>query len=177
MMVAIKELILFMQKNYTQLLLGLLIGLLVGLVLGRYVFNPKKADPTTNTNAIPTYPVTNNSNTYDKQNTTTTKRNSQTNTTQESFGINDIPANVVEVLQYIMANGKPMDGYVGGRTFYNRENQLPMNDDKGNRISYQEWDVHPKVQGQNRGRERIVTGDDGRSWYTNDHYKTFILIK
>lgn len=37
--------------------------------------------------------------------------------------------------------------------------------------------VNPYVKGQNRGTERIVTGDDGSVWYTNDHYRTFTKIE
>lgn len=70
-----------------------------------------------------------------------------------------------------------MDGYVGGRRFGNFEGHLPRQDLSGRRIDYQEWDVNPKVQGKNRGTERLVTGSDGRSWYTNDHYNTFIEVK
>ncbi|WP_445322230.1 ribonuclease domain-containing protein [Paenibacillus sp. FSL M7-1046] len=29
----------------------------------------------------------------------------------------------------------------------------------------------------NRGAERLVTGDDGTVYYTNDHYKAFVKIK
>ena len=70
-----------------------------------------------------------------------------------------------------------MPGYVGGRVFSNREKIVPQYDDKGNPIDYQEWDVNPKIEGQNRGTERILTGSDGRAWYTNDHYKSFKEIK
>ncbi len=33
------------------------------------------------------------------------------------------------------------------------------------------------MKGQNRGSERVVIGDDGSVWYTNDHYHTFIKIE
>ncbi|NMA64906.1 MAG: hypothetical protein GX957_01525 [Clostridiaceae bacterium] len=44
-------------------------------------------------------------------------------------------------------------------------------------VNYKEYDVNPYVKGQNRGTERIVTGDDGSVWYTNDHYHTFTKIE
>jgi ribonuclease T1 len=88
-----------------------------------------------------------------------------------------IPAKAIRVLQYVRANGEAMDGYVGGRRFGNYENRLPKKDGKNRRIDYQEWDVNPKKQGRNRGAERLVTGSDGRAWYTDDHYNTFVEIK
>lgn len=45
------------------------------------------------------------------------------------------------------------------------------------RIEYREWDVRAKAEGRNRGAERLVTGNDGRVWYTADHYRTFTEVK
>ncbi len=139
-----------MLKNYSQLLLGIIIGLVLGLLITKFYFvaSPSAATQTT-------VPVNNNPVATQKIKTI--------------YG--SIPQKVYEVLGYIKANGKAMDGYVGGRVFTNREKNLPQGFD------YQEWDVNPKIQGQNRGTERICTGSDGRSWYTNDHYKTFKEIK
>ncbi|MBX3236829.1 MAG: hypothetical protein KF814_11805 [Nitrospiraceae bacterium] len=80
-----------------------------------------------------------------------------------------IPGVARETLQLIEARkGEPVPGYVGGRTFQNRERRLP-------RGSYREYDVHPKVPGKNRGAERIVIDQrTGKAYYTGDHYKTFI---
>ncbi len=47
----------------------------------------------------------------------------------------------------------------------------------GSEIKYYEWDVRPKVPGQSRGLERLVTGTDGSIWYTDDHYLTFKRIE
>jgi ribonuclease T1 len=88
-----------------------------------------------------------------------------------------IPVKVYRVLEHIRANNAPMDGYVGGRRFGNYEKRLPQKDGFNKRINYQEWDVNPKKQGRNRGAERLVTGSDGRAWYTNDHYDTFVEVK
>ena len=53
------------------------------------------------------------------------------------------------VAEYVKENnGKPPEGYVGGRTFKNKEGKLPQ----GN---YREYDVN------------------GTVWYTDDHYDTF----
>lgn len=87
-----------------------------------------------------------------------------------------IPAKVYDVLAYIRQNSDPMDGYVGGRRFGNFENHLPRQDASGRRIDYQEWDVNPKQRGRNRGTERLITGSDGRAWFTSDHYNTFTEV-
>jgi ribonuclease T1 len=155
-----------MQKNYTQLLLGILIGLVVGFVAAKIIIEKPKQIVTNNPVNYPTQNKV-------KQN----NRNVNFNEAGNYNGNENIPAKVYEVLKYIKANGQAMDGYVGGREFTNRQNVLPVNNNNGQRINYQEWDVNPKVKGKNRGAERMCTGDDGRSWYTSDHYKSFTEIK
>lgn len=88
-----------------------------------------------------------------------------------------IPQKVITTLSYIRQHHEAPDGYVGGRHFGNYENLLPKRDAGGNAIEYQEWDVKPKVEGKNRGVERLVTGSDGRAWFTNNHYKSFTEVK
>jgi len=95
------------------------------------------------------------------------------NTTQNS---SKAPAYVLEVLQFIRRNGHAPEGIVGGREFQNREKRLPTKGPDNKRIRYSEWDVHPKIQGQNRGPERLVTGSDHSAYYSKDHYKTFLKI-
>jgi ribonuclease T1 len=87
------------------------------------------------------------------------------------------PPYVWATLQHIRATGKAPKGYVGGRTFENRERRLPRSDRDGLTVAYREWDVHPKVQGVNRGAERLVTGSDQSAWYTPDHYRTFTRLE
>ncbi|MFN8283531.1 MAG: ribonuclease domain-containing protein [Chitinophagales bacterium] len=89
----------------------------------------------------------------------------------------DIPDKVITVLNYVKKNHEAPDGYVGGRHFGNYERLLPERDAAGNRIEYQEWDVNAKEQGKNRGTQRLITGSDGRAWYTNNHYKSFTEVK
>ena len=84
-----------------------------------------------------------------------------------------LPATALQVLAYIRAHHEAPPGYEGSRRFGNYEKVLPQSDDTGRRIQYQEWDVHPHLEHVNRGAERIVTGSDGRAWYTNDHYAHF----
>ncbi len=87
-----------------------------------------------------------------------------------------VPTYVLETLQFIRRNGHAPEEYVGGREFQNKEKHLPAKNDQNKRIRYSEWDVHPKVKGQNRGPERLVTGSDHSAYFTKDHYKTFLKI-
>lgn len=88
-----------------------------------------------------------------------------------------IPDYVQTVLTYVRANHRAPKGYVGGRTFGNYERQLPIQNGTGQRLRYQEWDVKPKIQGQNRGAERLVTSSDDHAYYTRDHYRSFTEIE
>ncbi len=80
-----------------------------------------------------------------------------------------VPSAARETLKAIEErHGEPLPGYVGGRTFQNRERVLP-------RGYYREYDVHPKMAGKNRGAERIVIDQrSGKAYYTADHYRSFI---
>lgn len=88
-----------------------------------------------------------------------------------------IPAYARETLAYVRQHGYAPPGYVGGRIFGNYEGQLPRYNAKRKRIEYREWDVRLRAEGKNRGTERLVTGNDGRAWYTADHYRTFLEVK
>ncbi len=83
----------------------------------------------------------------------------------------EVPDKVYEVLGEIQRlQGNPPPGYVGGRPFQNRERRLP-------RGQYREYDVNPKVPGQNRGPERLVIEKkSGRAYYTKDHYRSFVPV-
>jgi ribonuclease T1 len=64
-------------------------------------------------------------------------------------------------------NGEPLPGYVGGKTFQNRERRLPSG-------RYKEYDVNRRVRGRPRDAERLVIEQDtGKAYYTADHYRTF----
>jgi ribonuclease T1 len=155
-----------MLKKYSQLIVGIIIGLIVGLLFAKTIF-------VNNTTTDVTPSIQHQNKNKDNNRNNNNENTSNTNTTNNS----NVPAKVVDVLQYIKNNNRAMDGYLGGRVFSNREKILPQKDSQGNNIDYQEWDVNKKIKGQNRGTERICTGSDGRSWYTNNHYKTFTEIK
>lgn len=88
-----------------------------------------------------------------------------------------IPVHARETLTYIRKHGYAPPGFVGGRVFGNYEGLLPRYDARRKRIEYREWDVRLKAAGRSRGAERLVTGNDGRAWYSPDHYKSFIEAK
>jgi ribonuclease T1 len=86
-----------------------------------------------------------------------------------SSGLKQVPAKAQAILRAIQdRGGDPLPGYVGGRTFQNRERRLP-------RGEYREYDVDPRRPGKNRGGERIVIErQTGKAYYTRDHYRTFV---
>ena len=91
--------------------------------------------------------------------------------TKSTIKSESIPEKARWVAEYVKKNnGKPPEGYVGGRTFKNKEGKLPQ----GN---YREYDVDArpsKDSGKTRNKERIVIDqDNGTVWYTDDHYDTF----
>ena len=92
-----------------------------------------------------------------------------------------VPRAAWETLHYVRSHGQAPPGQVGGRRFgnYGRggEQRLPHGDGHGAPIDYREWDIHPKLPGRSRGPERIVTGSDGRAWYTADHYCSFTEMR
>ncbi|MEP7278820.1 MAG: ribonuclease domain-containing protein [Bacteroidota bacterium] len=157
-----------MLKNYGQLVTGILAGLIIGLFIGKQVFE-KTPSPISPVVATPAAQQ------HSKASVDPVPVPAPTvNNTRHST---HLPQKVYDVLNYIRTNNYAMPGYVGGRVFGNREERLPREDDKGKPVMYHEWDVNAKIGGQNRGTERIITGSDGRAWYTNDHYQSFTEIK
>lgn len=57
---------------------------------------------------------------------------------------------------------------IGGDTFGNREGLLPAG-------KYHECDIDT-VGKNSRGAKRLIYADDGRIYYTEDHYESFILL-
>ena len=62
------------------------------------------------------------------------------------------------------------DGRRGGEV-------LPKTDANGNPIRYTEHDVNPRPSSGNRDSLRFVRGSDGKTYMTDDHYRTFKEIK
>jgi len=78
-------------------------------------------------------------------------------------------------------NGATQPGYKGGSPYANdgRGNStiLPRQTQSGTSIKYYEYDIFPYQKGVNRGGFRVVIGDNGSAYYTNNHYKSFVQIK
>ena len=64
----------------------------------------------------------------------------------------------------------------GGGVYENEPPKLPQWTLNGDKIDYREFDVNSKQPGIPRDKERFVIGSDGRVYYSNDHYITFIEI-
>lgn len=60
---------------------------------------------------------------------------------------------------------------IGGDRFGNYEGLLPEKDGE----PYHECDIDT-LGAKSRGKKRIVYADDGRIYYTDDHYKSFTLL-
>ena len=81
----------------------------------------------------------------------------------------NVPQKALDVLAYVRRTGEAPEGYVGGRTFENREGRLPADGD------YREFDVDPH-NGQRNADRIIVEWNTKQAWYTGDHYQTFIPL-
>ena len=77
---------------------------------------------------------------------------------------------VTKVLQLIEHDG-PFSYRQDGVVFQNRERRLPSRP----RGYYREFTVLTPGAG-NRGARRIICGRAGESYYTRDHYRTFIRL-
>jgi len=83
---------------------------------------------------------------------------------------------VINIVNQIKANNASLPkGYKGGRKYRNEPKEGHQKLPECN--NYKEYDVNPHIKGVDRGSERIIIGDDGSVWYTNNHYSTFIQIK
>lgn len=92
-------------------------------------------------------------------------------------GVEAVPEQARRVLAHVRAHGEAPPDTEGGRRFGNYERRLPERDAQGRPLRYREWDLWPRKRGRNRGPERLVTGSDGRAWYTGDHYRSFTEVR
>lgn len=89
---------------------------------------------------------------------------------QGDIAVQNLPGEARETLVLIRANG-PFPYQQDGRTFGNRERQLPSRP----RGYYREYTVRTPGA-RDRGARRIVAGAKGEYYYTDDHYRTFRRI-
>ncbi|NUF26964.1 VENN motif pre-toxin domain-containing protein [Gilliamella sp. ESL0254] len=112
------------------------------------------------------------------------KDNKKPNSTEniKEKKLDELPNNVKNTFSQYEKNGwngnfnGQTPGTNAGRIFKNSDNQLPKVDSNGNPITYREFDVNNRIQGQARDAERFVRGSNGSVYYTNNHYQTFIKI-
>jgi ribonuclease T1 len=87
---------------------------------------------------------------------------------------NDVPAaereQLDDTLRLIVAGG-PFPYRQDGMVFANREGRLPQQP----RGYYHEYTV-PTPGAPNRGARRVIRGNNGETYYTNDHYQSFIRL-
>jgi ribonuclease T1 len=83
----------------------------------------------------------------------------------------DLPEEARQTLELIKSNG-PFPHKQDGSTFGNREKRLPLRAQG----YYREYTV--KTPGaRDRGARRIISGNGGEFYYTEDHYKSFMRIR
>lgn len=89
----------------------------------------------------------------------------------ETIAESELPQEGQETLDLIRSDG-PFPYDRDGVTFQNREGILPAQDGG----YYREYTV-PTPGSDDRGARRIVGGEDGDRYYTNDHYASFEQIE
>lgn len=107
----------------------------------------------------------------DRSATATTGEEETPSSSLETVAESDLPAEGQETLDLIRSDG-PFPYDRDGLTFENREGILPS---QGSGY-YREYTV-PTPGSEDRGARRIVGGDDGDRYYTDDHYASFRQIE
>ena len=87
-----------------------------------------------------------------------------------TVSVSELQPAVRETLRLIKLGG-PFPHAKDGGVFGNRERLLPWKP----RGYYREFTVHT-AGSRDRGPRRIITGDDGEFYYTDDHYRSFRRI-
>lgn len=82
----------------------------------------------------------------------------------------ELPPEALETL-LLIEEGGPFPFTRDGITFQNRERLLPQKP----RDYYREYTVITPGE-SDRGARRIVAGDEGERYYTDDHYASFFWI-
>ena len=83
----------------------------------------------------------------------------------------DLPREARDTLALIRGGG-PFPHAKDGAVFSNREGRLPERE----RGYYREYTVRTPGK-RSRGARRIVAGEAGDYWYTEDHYATFQRVR
>lgn len=88
----------------------------------------------------------------------------------EQVPLSELPPEATDTYELIQSDG-PFPYPEDGSTFYNREGLLPDCAEG----YYAEYTVETPGS-DDRGARRIVAGDGGEYFYTDDHYASFVLI-
>ena len=102
------------------------------------------------------------------ENRTETRADNRVETATEPRRVSDPQ---LQATLELIERGGPFPHRQDGSTFANRERRLP-NQPHG---YYREYTV-PTPGAKNRGARRVVQGRNGDTWYTTDHYRTFIRL-
>src|SRR5918995_1213503 len=89
----------------------------------------------------------------------------------QEISIDQLPNEARTTLQLIKQGG-PFPYQRDGAVFGNFERRLPLKQ----RGYYREYTV-PTLGRRDRGARRIVAGENGECYYTEDHYRTFRKIR
>ena len=85
-----------------------------------------------------------------------------------TVALSSLPSEVAVTIRLIRQGGPFPYPHNDGVVFHNNEHRLPAERDG----FYREYTV-PTPGSDDRGARRVITGADGRYWYTGDHYETF----
>jgi ribonuclease T1 len=88
--------------------------------------------------------------------------------TSATVALSQLPPEAAQTVALIKSGGPFPYPDNDGVVFHNNERRLPAEPDG----YYREYTV-PTPGSDDRGARRIITGRDGRYWYTGDHYETF----
>lgn len=94
---------------------------------------------------------------------------------RQIFKTQKVPLRAKRVIRYVEAKGQKMKGFKD-KNFQNGEGRLP----KGK--TYREFDIYRKngrtnkARG-NRGKKRLIRSNDGKWYYTNNHYKSIKRVR
>lgn len=156
-------------KNILIITLAFILPVLLTYFYLYYNYNTKKiVSVPKSLNNEQTYSNKNYNNTYDNSKTHSQNNSDQSISNLPTKSYSDLPKYAQHTIDYLRQNNfsGPEEGYVGGREWTNYQKVLPVKS-KG---YYKEWDVKKKIQGVNRGKERLVTGKNGEIYYTDTHY-------
>ncbi len=90
---------------------------------------------------------------------------------KDEIRASELPAEAKTLLARIEANG-PFPYPQDGKSFANRERRLPVRA----RGYYREYTV-PTPGERGRGARRIIAGNGGEFYYSDDHYRSFKRIR